>query len=78
MVVECLPCLASILLGCERLDMLPCALGSKTRMEDGLKLLQVSEKGRGKRTIGLEGLLFFGVIGVISHDRGTGSRLHVN
>jgi hypothetical protein len=47
-------------------------------MEDGPNLLQVSEKGRGKRSIDLEGLVFLGVISTISQDGGTGSHLHAN
>ena len=47
-------------------------------MEDGPNLLQVSEKGRGKRSIDLNDLIFLGVIGIVSQDGGAGSCLYVD
>ncbi len=47
-------------------------------MEDGPNLLQVSKESRGKRSIGLEGLVFFIVINTAGQGRGAGNHLLVN
>jgi hypothetical protein len=44
-------------------------------MEDGPNLLQVSKEGRDKRSVGLMGFKFFGLIGVLGQDGGTGNSL---
>jgi hypothetical protein len=70
MAVEGAPYLASILLGRELLHVLPYSCIAKAHMEDGPILLQVSEEVRDKRSIGLEGLVFVIVIGIIGQDGG--------
>jgi hypothetical protein len=73
MVVEGVPYLAAALLGHELLHMLPCPCSGKARMEDGPNLLQVSEEGRDKRSIGLKGLVFIIVISIVGQDGGAGN-----
>ena len=78
MVVEGVPDLATILLGCEILHMLPCIGRGKQRNDDDTNLLPVIGGGGDKRATGLEGLVLFVIHGLIGQDGNAGTCLLVN
>ncbi len=80
MVVEVVPDLATILLGCEIIHMLSCAGRGEQRNKDGTNLLSVPviAEGGDKRATGLEGLVLFIIHGLIGQDGNAGICFLVN